>query len=54
MVKCNLCHKELTIEELDAGYNSDMYESKVCSECIKELNNDEDIDDLSVENEEEE
>ena len=58
MVECNRCNKELTSVELEAGYNSDMYESKLCSMCIKEsaptrVNDDHSLEDDEDYNEEE-
>jgi len=52
MVACDKCHKELSMEELDAGFNSDMYESKICSICIKELEHTNNENKLSLENNE--
>ena len=48
MVECDKCHKELSKEELDEGYNSDMYESKSCSKCRKELEPTNNEDDFST------
>ena len=48
MVECSRCHKELTQEELDMGFNSNMYENKFCMQCIKELEPEQNEEDFEI------
>ena len=49
MVECHLCHKKLTTEEEEAGFNSDFYEGKFCKKCMDELSPKEILDDMDLE-----